>query len=734
MSYASSIFSFDVTVQNLIPQPLGTNDGTTPTAQGVQVFFNSGPTVTSGTGAISVANADGHSTFTSANQPYFQYSGIALGADGILTQNETSGAKTWQLSVAPTVTTFEFVVYVSTAIQHPQGYVQMSEDSNFVSAGNSHTLTASVRTSVGNANGSAAPIAWASSDNNIATVDASGHVSAVAPGLVTITATSDTLVGRTSLRICPNMSTVGSAYVASGSAASLVCLEGGASADAEYVAVAYNGTTSGNPTYTFLGTGIQTALGPPTPNVAPAAFRIALAKLRGSDARMLSMASKVGAGLQQRMRTNVPAFSSLTRRSFANAHRTATGGASRSITPGVVPSVGDPMTLDVQFDCLGTPDNRVGIVRSVSARAIVVEDAGNPSGGFTTAQFDSIGLEFDTVAYNVDSTNFGNPTDVDSNDRTVLFFTSAVNALGAPETSDEYGGIFSTKDTYPRDPSGCTTSNEGEILYMAVPDPAGAVNDARSVDSVRKYVTPYLTHHFEHLINAFRRSAAGAPFEQFFLDEGLADEATELAFYRTSAGLAPRTNIQLSDLTTGPNSAQRTETFLQYLSPNFARLADWLVRPDTTVGPDEGAARGAFWAFLRYASDRVNGSDPAFWRSLVNTNQVGLANLQTAIGGSDPFIWTRDFSTSLYTDDAVVGVGPVFLDPTFSYRSLFSAGGYPLLVRPISNNSTFSIQLSHGGATYLRFGVATGTFAKLATTEAGGVPTGTSSVTFIRTK
>jgi hypothetical protein len=294
--------------------------------------------------------------------------------------------------------------------------------------------------------------------------------------------------------------------------------------------------------------------------------------------------------------------------------------------------------------------------------------------------------------------------------------------------------MFATKDMFPRDPSGCTTSNEGEILYMAVPDPTGAVNDARPVDSVRHDVTPYLAHHFEHLINGFLRNAAGAQPEAFFLDEGLADEATELAFYRTSAGLTPRSNILLSDLTTGPNSAQRTASFLQYLTPNFVRLATWMERPDTTVGPDEAAARGAFWAFLRYAADRVNGSDPAFWRSLVNSNQTGLANLQAAIGGADPFAWTRDFTTSLYTDDAVAGIATEFTDPTFNYRSLFSGGTYPLLVQPLTNNSTFSIQLSHGGAAYLRFGVATGAFAKFATTEAGSGPTATSAVTFIRTK
>src|SRR5690349_9437275 len=47
-------FTFDITVTNLIDQPIGTIDGANPAPGGVRVFFGSGPTVTSGTGIASV--------------------------------------------------------------------------------------------------------------------------------------------------------------------------------------------------------------------------------------------------------------------------------------------------------------------------------------------------------------------------------------------------------------------------------------------------------------------------------------------------------------------------------------------------------------------------------------------------------------------------------------------------------------------------------------------------------
>jgi hypothetical protein len=106
----TEIFQFDATIQNLMNEALGSPDGVVPDTGGIKVFFHSGPTVTSGTGTISVANADGTGTFTAANQPFFRYTGV-------LPKDAVSGAKTWQLSVSTTVNTFTFRVYVATSVQ-----------------------------------------------------------------------------------------------------------------------------------------------------------------------------------------------------------------------------------------------------------------------------------------------------------------------------------------------------------------------------------------------------------------------------------------------------------------------------------------------------------------------------------------------------------------------------------------------------------------------------------------
>lgn len=107
----TGVFAVDVTVQNLMNEAIGTPDGTTPDPQGIQVFFHSGPFVTSGDGTIEVANEDGTGTFTKVNQPYFAY-------PEMLDKDEVSSAHNWQFQITNTVDTFVFSVYIETERQY----------------------------------------------------------------------------------------------------------------------------------------------------------------------------------------------------------------------------------------------------------------------------------------------------------------------------------------------------------------------------------------------------------------------------------------------------------------------------------------------------------------------------------------------------------------------------------------------------------------------------------------
>jgi len=102
-SDAESVLSGDVSVQNLLDQPIGT-DGTS--TYGVRVFFVNGPNVTQGTGSVT-ALADSVGTFTASNQKYYVY-------PEVIQPREVSAPQSWRFSVAGNVTTFEFFVLVET--------------------------------------------------------------------------------------------------------------------------------------------------------------------------------------------------------------------------------------------------------------------------------------------------------------------------------------------------------------------------------------------------------------------------------------------------------------------------------------------------------------------------------------------------------------------------------------------------------------------------------------------
>jgi len=188
VSYNSTteIFEADVQVANLLGaepglgQPLGTPDGITTT--GVRVFFHAGPTVTSGSGAVTVLNADGTGMFTGSNQPFHEY-------DVLLPAFVISNAKTWQWDVPATVNTFEFEVFVDADVPHPDGFVQVTPEGAATTVGGNVQITASIRDVVNNAG--TGTVTFSSADESIATVDPNtGLVTGVAPGTVNIIASS----------------------------------------------------------------------------------------------------------------------------------------------------------------------------------------------------------------------------------------------------------------------------------------------------------------------------------------------------------------------------------------------------------------------------------------------------------------------------------------------------------------------------------------------------------------
>lgn len=111
-----SEFTFGVTVQNLTAQTLGW-DGTDTT--GVRIFFVTPPTVTAGSGTITVED-DSVGNFTASNQSYYLFP-QAIG------RNQESDVSDWRFSMPPTVTSFTFTVLVAADIPDFGGVLKWKE-------------------------------------------------------------------------------------------------------------------------------------------------------------------------------------------------------------------------------------------------------------------------------------------------------------------------------------------------------------------------------------------------------------------------------------------------------------------------------------------------------------------------------------------------------------------------------------------------------------------------------
>ena len=413
-------------------------------------------------------------------------------------------------------------------------------------------------------------------------------------------------------------------------------------------------------------------------------------------------------------------------RSWFRARRNADLAA----TTTVVPTVGQLVTLNVNAnDFCANADYRVGRVAVITNKAIIVTDTANPPGGFTDAEFQSIGVTFDTLVDPVDRAAFGSPSDIDNNGHVIMFFTRAVNELTAANSSTVVLGFFYQRDLLPTGgATACAGSNAGEMFYLLVPDTGGVINgNKRSKAQVVTFTNGTVAHEYQHLINASRRmyvNGVGENFEEKWLDEGLAHSAEELNLYQ-AAGRVPRQNLDASALsdpkfaaayaTFGVNNIRRYEVYLGGTEGQAPIGAD--------PNDDDLATRGAIWSFLRFAADhQPAGTENSFWFRLVNSTTSGVANLTNVLGTS-PDSLMRDWAISVFLDDNAANVDPRFQQSSWNFRDLISNDGtstvFPLAPRMLRDGGTQSFQMWAHGVSFLRFTVPTAQDALLTVTSGG---------------
>ncbi|MDB4951962.1 MAG: Peptidase hyicolysin [Gemmatimonadetes bacterium] len=622
--------------------------------------------------------------------------------------------------------------------------VTISPDNQTVNVGGTLQLSASTRDDAGATQQNVAGT-WQSLTPAVASVSTTGLLTGVAPGTVKVTATvrdkTDTATFTVSSPSATCTSgatmTLGQSATFTGAAATSLCLEGGASGAEYLVLPRFRSIPSTNFLNLSVTSGSITAATGfnPSRSPAPAAQPFTLFA-PGNLHRDLGF-ERV---LRERERELAPLAPGA--RAFQQARR-----AVRRSVAAAVPATGDLIPLNASTNACTNPSIRTGRVVAVTAHAIVVADTANPAGGMTDAEYTAFGIAFDTLAYPVDTDNFGVPGDVDGNGRAIVFYTRAVNELTPAGSSSYVGGFFYGRDLFPKTNqpgfTGCGGSNYAEMFYMLAADPNGVVNgNKRSKDLISRTSVATLAHEFQHLISASRRLYVlntNNYDEDVWLNEGMSHIAEELTFYR-AAGLTPGQDIDLAKIRA---STAYINAFNTYESDNFGRLHEFLVSAesnspyDSNDGGDDLETRGAIWSFLRYAADRKGGNQQQIWFNLVNSTLLGKDNLTSVLGVSIDD-WFRDWAVSVYTDNTTAAAQPIFQQPSWNFRDIFpvlypSAGTYMLQTRQLSTPVTLS--LAAGAGAYLKGAVAAGAHGAVTfTSSTAGFPGSVFDVTVVRIK
>jgi hypothetical protein len=594
--------------------------------------------------------------------------------------------------------------------------VEVSPGQDSVDVGDSLRFAATVKSAVGNVL-VGMPVTWTTYEDK-ASIGADGVVTGRGAGYARVYARSGTRVGYAELMVC--------ARPAPGEVVAILdwgpidfCL-GARQGGAEYTLVGGYPVHEGNLAIraTLTATGQVPVSGAPLP-----IRRAPPPQVRAGSPRLALDARREWAA-NQRVREQTPRLSPAAVREYARGETLGPGGPRRDITPGV-PAVGDRMVLHTGQTCINPPPPRPGRVTAVSAHAVVVADSANPAGGFTTAEYAALAQRFDDVVWPAVAGAFGVPSDLDGNGRVVLFYTRVMNELTPAGAAEVTGGSFFRLDLYPT--YQCGGGNAGEILYLAVPDPGGAVNgNAFSKAAISGLTARAQAHHLQHLINASRRLyVTHANFETAWVDEAMSGIAQELAFY-AAAGRVPHGNLAAANVLDG---GAVESAFYEFMSDNLRNFAQYMRNPEgqSLYGGDP-AAYGAGWSFLRYADDRVAGSGLNVWSRLTDGTtpltfppRGSYENLAEALQISEHELlgWVGEWQVATYADDIAPGapIQTVFRVSSWNLRSIYGApgldptvggGGYPLAVHNPASGVADSVMVVPGGAAYMRFGVPEG--------------------------
>ncbi len=289
--------------------------------------------------------------------------------------------------------------------------------------------------------------------------------------------------------------------------------------------------------------------------------------------------------------------------------------------------------------------------------AAIYQDLAAPTGGFTDADFQTVGQVFDSDLYDVDTRAFGVESDVDQNGLVFILFTPVVNQLTPKAQCSQsfVTGFFFAIDIDPAFKND-TRSNQAEVFYAIVPDPQGTASCTFSVNAVRRLVPVTFVHEFQHMISYYHHVLLrGGSSEALWLNEGMSHLAEELGGFHF---LAQGDTVQFSNFVLGD-----LFNAYKYLKNPGAQYAFF------GQGTGTLEERGGAWLFLRWVVDQFG---DGVIRRMSETGLRGAENVAAAAGEPVAQILPQWFLAN-YVSDLPGFTAPDRLTyKTWSFRKTFA--------------------------------------------------------------
>lgn len=362
------------------------------------------------------------------------------------------------------------------------------------------------------------------------------------------------------------------------------------------------------------------------------------------------------------------------------------------------PTVGERRTFQV-FRSVGNFTEVTAEARFVGDRAVLFVDEDAPSGGYTQADLQLFSERFDDFIHPTVTSTFGAESDLDENERVVILFSPAVNALTPRGATGFVGGFFFGIDLFPETEG----SNSGEIFYTLVPDPDGTFSDPRSKEAILELTPGIAAHEFQHMVHFNQRVLLlGAEAnEALWLSEGLAQYAEELVAREYADAGDPESEELFRD-----GARERSRRYLA--EPEAVSVV-------ISAGQGTLEERGAGFLYVMYLADRFGNELLA---GLTRTTGIGVDNVEAETGTQWPLLLS-EWWAAVRLDETGVESSPTeypsvdlrsFLQDPFPLEAedLGSGGFERTGSLPSSSVAYYEIVPPAGGSLTVRIGGAGG--------------------------